>query len=522
MRQFLERYTLLTVCVMLAFCVTTRSAHAQLVPRYTLDETANTLTYDLNYPIQTSNHHGDHLIFGYWSTANYTNTHINIHAPYGVQDSNEVKNVVHVRARNADADVDKNTIVSFNICLMPGESWTAVLSSEGLMVVDPGECDDDVYQNPNTRTVTHVSTPEMGEMVSLGDANEGFIEAWTAPTGGLVDNSVPCTQAAIDDANNTRCTADTAVAGGPDADVMPDHATGLNILGTASLVSAMSGFSSTYNAVALNGCDVTGSADPDDTTGDGCWTANTAANNADDATPGATNIINGVMQGLMTASHYAIVGRWTAIADENVMSHTKLVLTFAGGNHLLYKGFDKSSADYRAEVTGVDPVSAYVFDDEGALVLRNHEVELGMGVNKCLFMRPGMMDMDGDMDMASMMPMLSCNDMEVGMIDGMSGEFRIFNNTVAAVAARNPALPTDGSAAQPEAEGSRQITDDGTENEGIGIADNTATPSVNEDAQSPAAPLAITGLIFSYFEGTDGKQYDQVTPVSNVFLPSFL
>ncbi len=518
MRRFLERYVLLTACAMLAFCVTTRSAHAQLVPQYTLDLTDNTLTYDLNYPIQTSNHHGDHLIFGYWSTANYTNTHINIHAPYGVRDRNEAKNVVHVRVRNADADFDENTVVSFNICLMPGDSWTAALSSEGLMVVDPGECDDDVYQNPNTRTVTHVPTPDMGDMVSLGDANEGFIEAWAAPTGGLVDNSVPCTQAEIDDADNTRCTAATAVAGGPDPDVMPDHATGSLILGTASLVSAMSGFSSTYNATALSGCDVAGSDDPDDTTGDGCRTVNTADDNANNAAADATNIINGVMQGLVTASHYAIVGRWTAIADDNVMSHTKLVLTFAGGNHLLYKGFDKSSADYRAEVTGVDPVSAYVFDDEGALVLRNHEVELGMGVNKCMFMRPGMTDMDT----ASMMPMLSCNGMEVGMIDGMSGEFRIFNNTAAAVAARDPALPTDNTPADPEVDGSRQITNDGAENEGIGIADNTATPSVNENAQSPAAPLAITGLIFSYFEGTDGKQYDQVTPVSQVFVPGLL
>ena len=39
------------------------------------------------------------------------------------------------------------------------------------------------------------------------------------------------------------------------------------------------------------------------------------------------------------------------------------------------------------------------------------------------------MDMDGDMDMG--MPMLYCNDMMVGELTAMAGEFRIFNNNAA-------------------------------------------------------------------------------------------
>ena len=148
-----------------------------------------------------------------------------------------------------------------------------------------------------------------------------------------------------------------------------------------------------------------------------------------------------------------LTGRWTAIADENVMSHTKIVLTFAGGNPLSYKGFDKGNVDVREEIEGLDPLSVYVFDDMGNIVLRNHELMLDMNVNMCMFMRPGMMDgdmmdgdmMDGDMMDGDMMAMLSCNGEMVGEdgIDAMSGEFRIFNNTGSDVEDRDPTDAAD-------------------------------------------------------------------------------
>ena len=508
MSQLLRKCALLTACAALALCFATRSAHAQPI---TVDENANTATYNLNYSFAPANYAFEHLLFSYWSTANSTDTHVNIHSPFGVKDSDETKNVVHVRVRSSDADFDTNTVVSFNICLMPGDSWTAVLSSDGLRVVDPGECDDDVYQDPDTRTVTHVTTPSAGEMVALGDATEGFIEAWLAPVGGLVDDAVPCALTpATDDAADAITCPSPGVLGGPDPDVMPD--TSLEhwfITGTATLVSAMSGFSSSYDALPLQNCDIRGSLDTDDTTGDGCWTINTTAGNA----AGEENIINGVRSALMNLGQGTLIGRWTAIADENVMSHTKVVLTFAGGNHLLYKGFDKSNPDYRAEVEGIDPLSLYVFDDAGAIAFRSHELELDQAVNVCRFMQP-MEDsmMNGDMDMAGDMSpatssMLYCNGMEVGEIDAVSGGFRIFNNTMDTVDARDPA----GTA--PEVEDSRLISNDGAENEGIGTMDDAATPDVDENAQQYAEPIGAIGLVFSYFEGTDGNRYDQVTPV---------
>ena len=514
MEQLLRKCALVTVGAILALGFTARSAHAQAVT--VVDDK---YTFDLDYPLfSTTAKVGDHLFFTYWSTANSTDTHVNIHAPFGVRNSMEDKDVVHVRVRSNEADFDNNTVVSFNICLMPGDSWTAALSSEGLRVVDPGECDDDVHQNPDTRTVTHIATPAAGEMVSLGDTTEGFIEAWLRPIGGLVDDAVPCTQAEIDDTDNDRCEEATAVAGGPDPDVMPDNSVPWYIRGTATLVSAISGFSSSYNASAFIFCDVAGSEDPDDTTGDGCWTVNTADDNANMTAADATNVVNGITTALTQAAFpYALIGRWTAIADENVTSHTKLVLTFAGGNHLLYKGLDKTDPDYRAEVEGVDPLSVYVFDDMGQIALRTHELELDQAVNTCRFMQPmGDSMMDGDMEMADDMPpatssMLSCNGMEVGEIDAVSGGFRIFNNTAVAVADRNPA---DGSS--PEAGGSRLVSSTGAENEGIGNMDDPNTPTVDEDAQTPAEPLAVLGLIFSYFEGTDGSQYDQVTEPSTL------
>ena len=61
------------------------------------------------------------------------------------------------------------------------------------MVVDAGGCDDSVEQTAADRTSQPIPTPMMGEMVSLGDVGSGYLEAWLAPSGGLVDDSVGCT-----------------------------------------------------------------------------------------------------------------------------------------------------------------------------------------------------------------------------------------------------------------------------------------------------------------------------------------
>jgi hypothetical protein len=270
------------------------------------------------------------------------------------------------------------------------------------------------------------------------------------------------------------------------------------------LVSPMSGFASSYDAVALSMCgnvkaDADGellsgetaktiaqalalTRDPDDTDdpdadtanaktingddGNGCWHVRTsftaATGTGDDAVPASEkpsdmigdpiNMALGDAGDMGGGDRDLLVGRWTAIDNDEIMSHTKLVLTFP--RNLLVAG----------EATGTpDPVSIHIYDDMGTVANWASDLKLNMGVNTCMF---------GGMDM---MDMFSCNDTEVSLEGAMSGEFRIFNNRVQA----------DGVGELPEL--SNQV---------------------------PAEALAAIGLIFSYFEGTeDGMEYDQVTPV---------
>lgn len=435
MSQLLKKFALLTACAALALCFTARPAQAQQVE---------------------AGGAGEHLFFAYWSTANYTNTNVNIHSPLGVTvGAAQPKNVVYVRIRSAAAD--RNTVASFNICLMAGDSWTATLSMDGLMVMDPGECDGDLRDVGSNPGNMNVDTPMEGEMADiLGETDSGYIEAWLNPRNSLMD-----------DTNFTKA---------PDADFSPENAQPRAISGTAMLVSPMAGFSSSYNAVALNMCgnragtvasptgnptmiseslfgSITNIADNTATTetgdavnpgddGNGCWHVfqddpGTPANEAD--AMGAP-----INAALMGQTKDVLTGRWTAIDDDNVMSHTKLVLTLPVNHFNFANGTS-------------DPLSLHVFDDMGSIVLHSVGVNLPMGVNTCMFMSG----------------MVSCNGDEVGSLgDAMSGEFRIHNN----IAPERPARVGE-----------------------------------NPDSQTPAESLAVIGLVFSYFEGSDGMQYDQVT-----------
>ena len=399
MSQLLKKCALLAVCAALALCFTTRAAHAQAV---------------------AASGTGEHLIFPYWTTDSDTSTLVAVRSPLGLRTStaDETMNVVKIMVRD---DMGEQA-VSFNICLTPGDSWTAMLSADGLMVGDAGGCDANVAQSPGDRGTPATSTPAAGAMLSLGDAMSGYLEAWVAPTSGLIDNSVPCT------ATGANCVA----VGGPDTDLLPENATPRYIAGVATMVSATSGFSSTYNAVALTGCGVSGSSAPIAAAGDngnGCWQTNGAA--ADGAP--ITTALNGLNQDIL-------IGRWTAISDANVDSSTTVVLTFPV-NHLNYKG---TLTDADGEVEGTDPVSVLAFDDAGQIAIDSREVMLGKNVNMCMFG----MSMDDDMstgdDMGDDMgdatgddmdsgPMLSCNGTEMGALDGTAGEFRIFNNKLANV-----------------------------------------------------------------------------------------
>lgn len=484
MSQLLKKFALLTACAVLALCFATRPAHAQSV---------------------AMGGAGEHLLFAYWSTENYTDTWVAIRSPLGVRVSGETMNVVRVVIRNDMGEAARD----FKICLKPGDSWTATLSMGNLMVGDAGECDANVQQiAPDRNNLPH-PTPMVGQMASLGDATSGYLEAWLTPDGTLVDDSVPCVAPAdATDPQVGEC-ATASGAGGGDADLIADDATPRYISGSATLVSPTAGFASSYTAVALMNCGDADATTPmprmiqmGDDDGDGCWSVDIDGDGMDEAdnntaaTAGGMNEAKGgpIQMALMGQNMDILTGRWTAIDDDNIMSHTKLVLTLPV-NHLAYEGQEPLPADPDEavrDVKGTDPVSILAFDETGAIALDSREVMLGMNVNMCMFD----MHMGDDMDM--MMPMLSCNGMEVGELDGMAGEFRIFNGV-------KIGMGDDPATANTMA---TVITVDGTEIDNL------------EDGQWPDGPFAAIGLNFSYFMGTDGVQYDQATSIQSIDVAS--
>ena len=120
MNQLLKKFALLAACAALALCFTTRPAHAQMV---------------------ADGGTGEHLLFGYWSTANYMNTNISIHSTAGGDWQafrDKMLSTSVIRDMMAPSPTVSIYGPSFNICLMPGDSWTATLSMDGLMVMDAG------------------------------------------------------------------------------------------------------------------------------------------------------------------------------------------------------------------------------------------------------------------------------------------------------------------------------------------------------------------------------------------------
>ena len=466
MNQLLKKCALLAACAALALCFTTRSAHAQ--------------------PVASPDAQGDHLFYGYWSTENGGDTHVAVHSPLGVRSSGESPNVVRIIVRDTMGAVAAH----FKMCLMPGDSWTAVLSSDGLMVADAGACDDSTQPPGSTReNPAPIDTPMEGQMVSLGTATSGYLEAIVAPNNGLMDGTTPCAgTAAVADNPGGICGASGVDAeGGDDADNTPDDTMPRDITGIAALVNPMSGFSSNYLAVALDGCVADAAADAasgfraDDS--DGCWNVGTGAGNVD----------GGPIMTALEAGRDLLTGRWTAIDDENVMSHTKVIMTFPV-QHLNHA----TTNVHEEPVAGTDPLTIYAFNDDGAIALRNHEVMLSMNVNMCTFMPAAMMDG---------MPMLSCNGMDLGELDGMAGEFRIFNNNADTIDDMGMLSDTDATADGVQ-------VDNGSEADDYSIADDAdaVTDGDQPGGQRAAEGLAAIALNCSYFMGTNGLNYDQATP----------
>ncbi len=455
---------------------------------------------------------GEHLLFAYWSVEDDTNTNVAVHVPRGVRSmaSEEKPSVAQLVVRDRMGKI----ATEFKICLMPGEAWTATLTAAGLRVGDPGECDERIHQGGGTRTGKLVVTPKQGEVVTLGTATSGWLDVWLTPAKALKD--------------------------GPDEDTEPDHANANFFLdGEATLVSPGAGFASSYDAVALRSCgdwvnilgdswfdsetgqkgyrawsiaptypDRTPNDATDDRvdTGDGCWTMDKDGNGVvGEEKTGSSALwdeIDPVSQGLRVgppsyfAARNTLVGRWTALSDANVQTHTKVVLTFPQ-TPLRYEGKNAEGV----KVMGTDPVSVLVFDTEGGVALDSREVELAQDVNVCTFLPAGSEAAPG------LLPGLSCNGKLVGALQGTSGGFRFFNHT---------AVTLDGAGT---------VTNAGTEASGFGIKQPTAGDGSNAarpaGGQVPDAKyrFPVVGLVFSYFRGTDGAAYDQVKPLKGDWRP---
>ncbi len=491
MNQLLKKCALLAGCAALALCFTTRSAHAQAV---------------------AAGGTGEHLIFGYWSTDNYINTLVAINSPLGVRNRGEGMNVLHVVIRDAMGDPK----AAFNTCLTPGDTWTAVLSEGNLMVGDAGGCDGLVAPPPppsgRTPDAAMMATPASGEMVALG-ATSGYFEAWLNPDGTLADDTYPCTYTTSDGSQPTgtiipadipgAATTNSAGCAGLrvgdfDADALPEDAAPTNISGMAILVSPMAGFASSYNATALMGCGNADNIADDDAAimaasddGNACW----AISPVDSADPVVDGSGDGapIRTALMAQGKDLLTGRWSAIADENITSHTKVVLTLPV-NHLNYEGTDADSED----VTGTDPVSVYVFDEAGGSITGT--AMLGMNVNMCRFMTASAGD---GMDMGDGEAMLSCNGEMVSGLPGMAGGFRIYNGVTDMQGDNDDTDDTEATF----------VRNDGAEIDDYGIGLASTDAENDRGGQVPAESLAVIGLNFSYFMGTDGNLYDQVTDV---------
>jgi hypothetical protein len=475
MSQLLKKYALLAACAVLALCFATRPAHAQMV---------------------STDARGDHLLFGYWSTADGTDTQVAVHTPLGVRDSGEIGNVVRLLIRDTMGDL----LAHFKVCLTPGDSWTATLSMmdgmSSLMVGDEGKCDADTQPPGATRvTPAPIDTPMKGAAVSLGTAMSGYLEAIVAPNDGLLDGTTPCAgPTAVANNPGGICGASGVDAqGGDDDDNAPDDTTPRDITGTAALVNPMSGFSSNYLAVALDGCvddeaaDATSGFRADDS--DGCWTTGAADSRVTDGTS---------LMGVLAKGQDLLTGRWTAIDDDNVMSHTKLIVTFPV-QHLNHT----TTNVHEETVNGTDPLSIYVFDENGGIALKDHSVMLDRNVNTCMFGRD--MDHDGH-EHGDEMPRLSCNGDNIGEIDGMAGEFRLFNNNADIVDANGMLNDYDSAT-------DGKQTDDGTEADDYSTANDTdsATTGNQPGGQKAAEGLAAIALNCSYFMGTDGLNYDMAS-----------
>jgi hypothetical protein len=415
MRQFLRKSALVAVLSAVALCGSARQAAA--------------------VPVVTPNGLGDLLIFGYW-TAYDRDTLVAITNTFGGQS----QRYVHVRIREG---VNSNEVANFTICLSPGDVWTAAITSTGrnastssLLIGDPGTCDGSVTNAQGLTPPPAPGDPPLGL-----NADFGYIEAYTLECNSpVLAPGCPASPQAPFGNNN----------GGDDT-----------IMGTATLVSATAGFSSSYNATSLVGFDAFNE------------TANLRSPNGAGTVRGLgsrTNVANALANEGGVAKEI-LLGRWTASTLFN--SSTDVVITFPTGDQL-------RSANILGQPIA-DPVSIWIFDERENFNFSPRTIIIDWEVNICRFQNANETDTHNTQ--------FTCN--------GTAGLGGVGSDDVA-----GPGGTFDGG-------WFRIINNNDYINGGIG--DGTGVEFDNINA-IPDSSFPVIGLVFSFFQGVNGI-FDQAYPI---------
>ena len=270
---------------------------------------------------------GDLLLFGYWTTQEGRGTLV------ALTNTGNMMTDVHVRVREGAGSQD---VGDFTVCMGAGDVWTAAITSDGtisrLMVGSAGSCGTD-------------PVPADGMIIN---AAAGYLEAFT-----------------ID-----------AMDGGADS-----------LTGTATIVSVMDGFASSYNATALVGLDG----------------MNTSAPTSGHEVKYALAREGGV-------DKEVLLGRWTATTSMTsaVDSLTQVVLTFPGAGQ---PGKD-------------DAITAHVFNEDGNSNNSPRSLMLNQEVNVCTFWNANFTMNDR--------VAFECNGGDKLLVAFDEGWFRLVNNAVGA------------------------------------------------------------------------------------------
>ena len=476
----------------------------------------------MTWPAQALKTHsggvGHHLLYSYWTTADYKDTLIAIHDPLGVKKTFGGMNLVTVVVR----DMMGGELAMFDICLADGDSWTAGISSsemEGmsmLTVGNEGECDGEIVQPGVNREGSPDNTPKMGEPMYIKGMG-GSIEAYSPWLVELADDRE--TGDPVTARNNSepgrlmdtvgpepedRQTATEGGTGEVDSDTNAEPNDPQMITGVAFLVDTMMGYASAYNPVALT-CHDIGSTDRDGAEADeieidedplrSCHRdfdldgTDVRTPAAPDAAEGSRhpkgNLINklltggihGVVQGdnvvgtAMNTERANLIGRW--ITAPEIAAETTVMVTFPGAAY----------EDHPLDMS--DSVSLLVFDEMG-MGGAPMNIMLDMAVNTCTFM----MADGGGTD-------IMCNGEMVANIDSDRGGFRIYNSLAAAagVDANND--------------------DDFDDDDDTKPVDGDDTDATDRYMAAMGANLPAIGLVHSHYDvmGMDGMMgsYDHLS-----------